>query len=529
MLSRARRPTPARATRRGRWSAPLVALAVVATMAPGSVAPTPVFAQIVAEADPGHSGAGRIVGGTRAALHEVPWQVGLWSRGGVNGGFDCGGVIVDEATIVTAAHCVDGVALGADPSVGGLGVTAGRTDLTKTVPGDVAQYRTVVDARIHPAWTPDTVQTAGDLAVLELDVPLVFDHLTVMPVALPPDAPLGDEPALVGTTAVVSGYGRQNATLVPTGELFKLLTKVEGPGVCGGADNAAALCARAAVGAACSGDSGGPLVSQTSPPVLIGIVSNGPAGCLPGEGESYVNLATPENRRFLAGDAHPPLAPRVAGDLVFGPVGGTAIVVGQPVVCSVGFTGAASVRWTFSDGTGRALSVVQGGTGATYWPTEADIGQTLSCQANASNAGGVAVAGPLRSVETVSRPRISPQVRVPDPSTFSLESAALTASAPRKVRRGRVMRARVELSQLFGIADTATVCVRLGRAAPKCVEPTVRSLQGATYSFRLRVPRHAKVGAKQRLTATAVLVGRDSAGRPRQVSRATALRLRVSR
>lgn len=521
MLSRVRRPTLARAPRTGgRFASLALTLLAVAAAPPTVTAATTAAAQ---------AEQGRIINGARASIQEVPWQVNLWSRGGVTGGFDCGGVIIDASMIVTAAHCVDGVALGADPNAGGLGVTAGMSDVSQAGPGDVVERRTVVDARIHPQWDPDVVRTAGDLAVLELDVPLVFGNPNVKPIALPPDVPLGEQPAFVGTPAIVSGYGRQSVSLAPTGELFKLATTIEAPGLCGGADNAVALCARAPVGAACAGDSGGPLVSSTTPPVLIGIVSNGPAGCPAGEGESYVNLATPENRRFLAGDSNPPIAPRVAGELVFGPVGGSAVVVGQPVVCSVAFAGAAGVRWIISDDIGHALTVAQGGTGATYWPTEADIGRRLSCEARASNAGGVAVAGPASTTEPVTRPRTSTQVKTPDPSAFTLDRAALTASAARKVRRGRVMRAKVEVSQLFGVAESATVCVRFAKSRPKCVTPAVKSLQSASYAFRIRVPRRAKLGSRQRLTATATLHGRDSTGRLRQVNRSTSLKLRISR
>lgn len=533
MQSRVRRPTLSRATRRAPWAVLLFGAATLSVAVPAASSVAAAFAAdahvapVTAASD--RLGAPRIIGGTVASIRDVPWQVSLSSRGGIDGGFDCGGAILDASTIVTAAHCVDGVALGADPTDGGLGVTAGRSDLTKPTAGDVFQHRTVVDARIHPAWTPDEVRTSGDLAIVELDVPLVLDDAAVAAVALPPDAPLGEDPAMVGVAAIASGYGRQSPALVSTGALFKLSTSVVAPGVCGGVDNAAALCARTPSGAACSGDSGGPLVSQTTPPLLIGIVSNGPVGCPAGEGESYVNLATPENRRFLAGDAHPPIAPRRTSDLVFGPVGGTAVLVGHPVVCSAAFTGGAAVRWTIADNAGNTLAVVRGGTGATYWPTDADLGRTLSCQVNASNAGGVSVAGPISTADAVTRPRNTPQVRVPDPSTFTLEGAALSATAAKTVRRGQVVRARVELSKLFGVAESAKVCVRLGRSTPKCLKPAVKSLQGASYGFKLRIPKHAKVGSRQRLTASAVLGGRDASGRARQVSRRTSLKLRVSR
>lgn len=519
MVLRHRRPSPARAVR-----SPLGRLVLAAVALLAAIIAIPSAAAAAASVQ-----SARIIGGASTTIHSVPWQVSLWSRGGADGGFDCGGAIIDAVSIVTAAHCVDGVALGADPTSGGLGVTAGVSHLGAVTTGDVVQRRTVVDARIHPLWTPDEVRTAGDLAVLELDVPLVLDGQTAVAAALPPDATIGEGPALVGAATTVSGYGRQVSTLAPTGQLFRLDSTVVAPSVCGGYDNAAALCAKAPTGTACSGDSGGPLVTRTVPPVLIGIVSNGPSGCPVGEGESYVNLATPENRRFLAGDPNPPIAPRLAGELSFATAAGTTVVVGQPLVCSMTFSGASAVRWTIADGSGRALAVAHGGTGATYWPTDADVGQLLTCEVTGSNVGGVAVAGPKQAAAPVTRPRTTPQVKTPDPSAYTLQGAALTATAPRRVRRGHVLRARVEVSQLFGAADTATICVRLARATPKCLAPSLKSLQGAAYAIRVRMPRRAKVGGRLSLTVTATLTGRDSGGTLRQVNRSTALKVRAVR
>lgn len=515
MMSRICCPSLARATRA--WRSLLPAIAAAAALLAIGPAPAP--------AEP----TGRVINGTAVSIRSAPWQVRLWSRGGTDGGFDCGGAIIDAVTVVTAAHCVDGVALGADPTDGGLGVTAGISHFTAATPGDMEQRRTVVDARIHPQWLPDEVRTAGDLAVLELDVPLVLDGVTAAAAALPPDEPLGEEPALVKTPVSVSGYGRQAANLVPTGQLFALDATVVEPGVCGGADNAAALCGRSATGAACSGDSGGPLVTRTSPPILVGIVSNGPSGCPTGEGESYVNLATPENRRFLAGEPHPPIAPRLTSGLVFGPAAGGSLVVGQPVVCSTTFSGASSVRWTITDGAGHVLTTGRGGTGASYWPSDADVGQQLTCVAHASNPGGVAVAGPATAAGVVTRPRTTPQVRPLDPVAFALDRAALTATAPSRVRRGRILRTTVELSQLFGAATGATVCVRFARLTPKCVAPTLTSLQGASYALRVRVPRRTRARSRQVVTVTAVLSGRDVLGHMRQVSRSTVIKVRVTK
>merc|ERR1711963_1179029 len=46
----------------------------------------------------------KIVGGVEATPHEFPWQVGLFFDG-----YFCGGSIISEKYILTAAHCADGV------------------------------------------------------------------------------------------------------------------------------------------------------------------------------------------------------------------------------------------------------------------------------------------------------------------------------------------------------------------------------------------------------------------------------------
>ena len=47
----------------------------------------------------------KIVGGVETEIHEYPWQVGLYSS---QTSIWCGGSLLDDSWIVTAAHCVDG-------------------------------------------------------------------------------------------------------------------------------------------------------------------------------------------------------------------------------------------------------------------------------------------------------------------------------------------------------------------------------------------------------------------------------------
>lgn len=472
---------------------------------------------------------GRIVGGAPTNIRTVPWQVSVWSRGGPDGGFDCGGSIIAANTIVTAAHCVDGAQIGDDPNEGGLGIDAGISHLTRDALGDNFQDSVVESARIHPQWTPAYVRTAGDLAVLTIDPPLVLDGATTKAIALPPDQPIGDEPLFVGASVIVSGFGRQLGGEAPSGELFALDAVIDYPTVCPGDDNAAALCARTPAGAACSGDSGGPLATRTNPPVLIGVVSNGPSGCPPGEGESYVNLAVPENRRFLAGSANPPIAPRQTAELSFGSSGGVPLV-GQPFFCSASFNGSPSLRWTIKSDAGVVVASTTGSGPISYRPTEADVGHELSCVVTASNAGGVAVAGPAVTPGPIQRPRAQDPTRPQTQTPFRLGEAVLTATAAKTIKRGKVLLVSVKLTNLFGTAETGTVCVKQGAAKPKCVAPDLKTLAETTLAFRFRIAKRTRAKSLQTFAVTATLAGRNpNSGRVEQVSRSTAVRARVSR
>ena len=80
----------------------------------------------------------RIVNG-KTAPSPIPWQVHL-RQGSPTGsfGYFCGGTIIDAKTILTAAHCYDGMNLTADD----LFVTAGVVNI-QTDPGQ-RQYGTLL-------------------------------------------------------------------------------------------------------------------------------------------------------------------------------------------------------------------------------------------------------------------------------------------------------------------------------------------------------------------------------------------------
>lgn len=50
----------------------------------------------------------KIVGGRQVQEGERPWQISLQRNGWFGKSHSCGGSIIDELNVITAAHCVDG-------------------------------------------------------------------------------------------------------------------------------------------------------------------------------------------------------------------------------------------------------------------------------------------------------------------------------------------------------------------------------------------------------------------------------------
>lgn len=235
----------------------------------------------VAHAAPG----AKIIGGTPAgSTSDYPWQVALFSDpSDVYQSQYCGGTLLSDRWIVTAAHCAE--------TTGDTYVAAGIIDLDAALAGEVAK---VEQWFIHPAFDGNTYN--NDIALLKLETPLNLARcgancLAIGTVTADMEASVMYENA----TALITGWGNRDNS--PSGNNFPTvleyaevyITPCENTGYF--TDTVAyptypithnMFCAGTADFSrdTCQGDSGGPLVvfDTDQTPLLGGITSWG-EGC----------------------------------------------------------------------------------------------------------------------------------------------------------------------------------------------------------------------------------------------------------
>merc|ERR1719402_1495008 len=192
----------------------------------------------------------RIVGGVETEENEYPWQVALtWDGERRN----CGGSLIDDRTVLTAAHCT------ARRSAERLGVWVGLHDWRDQ--GDLQEHIGVEEKLEHEEYQfPD-----NDLALLKLNRPVKW-RKEAQPLCLPETKSNSYE----GDMATVTGWGRlwNNHTRAgpATYELREVDVKIISNTQCDnqyGDITENMLCAAEENGNggkdSCNGDSGGPL------------------------------------------------------------------------------------------------------------------------------------------------------------------------------------------------------------------------------------------------------------------------------
>lgn len=222
-----------------------------------------------------------VVGGIKTEAKEFPHMALLGFGPEDNISWRCGGTLISDKFVMTAAHCVYTSDMGEVSFVrlGDLDIT------TETDDAQPQQFR-VINRIQHPAY--GSLSHYNDIALLELDHPATFTKY-VRPACLPSDEDLSN------AQLIATGWGALQYGASINRDLMKVDLRYYATGQCkevfppqarleNGIDGDSQICAGGVDESkdTCQGDSGGPLQIKTSnsPAIyeVVGITSFG-KGC----------------------------------------------------------------------------------------------------------------------------------------------------------------------------------------------------------------------------------------------------------
>ncbi|XP_061395936.1 brachyurin-like [Musca vetustissima] len=217
---------------------------------------------------------GRITNGELAKPGQFPYQVGL-SLNFAQGNAWCGGTLISDRWILTAAHCTDG-AQGVTVYLGAIDI---KDDNEK---GQQRIYTSKSNIVIHENWDPNTL--SNDISLIKLPVVVEFNE-RIQPAALPKMD--GKYSTYEGDMVWASGWGKDSDAATSVSPLLRYIeVPVLKQSTCKtyylGMVTEKMICISGKDGkSTCNGDSGGPLVyKHDGVNTVIGATSFGIAlGC----------------------------------------------------------------------------------------------------------------------------------------------------------------------------------------------------------------------------------------------------------
>ncbi|XP_052744044.1 CLIP domain-containing serine protease HP8-like [Bicyclus anynana] len=238
----------------------------------------------------GYSASDRIIGGRDAALGQFPWIVRLgYNTGDAELDWMCGGALLTDRHVVTAAHCVQ-----TSDEYNLTTIRAGEhntqtdRDCALRVCAPAVQDRNIKSIKSHSQYNKPEYH--NDLALVVLDKPVQLNDY-VLPICLPRREQLTPAAVRLGEPLVVAGWGTLNMTTEQRATVLQYVAvPVLPPERCNRVNQgfrlaSTEICAGATLNKdACGGDSGGPMMKVFDTPdgpktFLVGVVSFGPTIC----------------------------------------------------------------------------------------------------------------------------------------------------------------------------------------------------------------------------------------------------------
>ncbi|XP_051876972.1 coagulation factor IX-like [Pristis pectinata] len=226
----------------------------------------------------------RIVGGEECRKGQCPWQAMLLNE--FKNETFCGGTILNEKWVVTAAHCF------VDPVE--FRVVVGEHNIRK--PEHTEQYHSVENVTLYPSYNPNRSRYDHDIALILLKTPINFTPF-IIPICLP-EKHFAERVLMAQSYGTVSGWGR----LYTLGDFPQVLQRIDIPyvdrSICKESSKFSVtgnmFCAGFPDGSkdACQGDSGGPHVTRYKNTwFLTGIVSWGDGCAVAGRYGFYTRVS----------------------------------------------------------------------------------------------------------------------------------------------------------------------------------------------------------------------------------------------
>lgn len=231
----------------------------------------------------------RILGGSKAKAGQIPWQVALFIEDPSDSSaiYLCGGSIIGNGWVLTAAHCV-----------AGHGNHPGKvTALSNTIELGSTTAKIAVATQV-------LVPGAYSAATQDFDVALVKVETRGKAITLATKEPAANSAVTASGFGRTTENGETSDSLLFVGLTIKSRESCNAPPAYNGAITANMICAAKPNKDSCQGDSGGPLyLGSGSAARLVGIVSWGEGCARPGKYGVYTNVASNEVQEWIKENA----------------------------------------------------------------------------------------------------------------------------------------------------------------------------------------------------------------------------------